>query len=262
MEFWQIALITLYAFIQPNDTRAFNIGMSIPILSGWFTGLLIGNPEQGLFIGGTLQLMTLGVNTYGGTSVPNTTIGAIVGTALSKDLGQEVALGIAIPVALFMIQLDILARYANIFFLHRADRFVEQREYDKAARQNLLGMIAPGLSRAVPLLIVLVLGNDAIQSVMTWLDTNAAWFSKGLSVAGGIIPVVGISILLGYLPTKTKFPFLILGFLMIAYLGIPLLGVAAFGAVIVLLDYYYGSGKYSLRADANTTSGGDDYEDE
>ena len=42
---WQIALITLYAFIQPNETRSFNIGMSMPILAGWFTGLLLGNPQ-------------------------------------------------------------------------------------------------------------------------------------------------------------------------------------------------------------------------
>ena len=81
---WQIALITLYAFIQPNETRSFNIGMSMPILAGWFTGLLLGNPQTGLVLGGTLQLMTLGVNTYGGTSIPNTTVGAIVGTALSE----------------------------------------------------------------------------------------------------------------------------------------------------------------------------------
>ena len=61
---WQIALITLYAFIQPNESRSFKIGMDMPILAGWFTGLLLGNPQTGLVLGGTLQLMTLGVNTY------------------------------------------------------------------------------------------------------------------------------------------------------------------------------------------------------
>lgn len=171
---WQIALITLYAFIQPNETRSFNIGMSMPILAGWFTGLLLGNPQTGLVLGGTLQLMTLGVNTYGGTSIPNTTVGAIVGTALSLNSTPELALGIAIPVALLMIQLDILARYANIFFLHRADHFIDERNYDKAAFQNLLGMIAPGLSRAVPGLLRPLLwaklcrSGDGLDSTMVY----------------------------------------------------------------------------------------------
>lgn len=233
---WQIALITLYAFIQPNETRSFSIGMSMPILAGWFTGLLIGNPETGLFIGGTLQLMTLGINTYGGTSVPNTTVGAIVGTALSLNSTPELALGIAIPVALLMIQLDILARYANIFFLHRADKFIEQRQYDRAALQNVLGMIAPGLSRAVPVLLVLCFGQSFVEAVMGWIPE---WFMTGLKTAGGVIPVVGICILLNYLPVRSKLPFLILGFLMAAYLQIPLIGAAGFGLVITLLDYLY-----------------------
>ena len=233
---WQIAVITLYAFIQPNETRSFNIGMSMPILAGWFTGLLLGNPQTGLVLGGTLQLMTLGVNTYGGTSIPNTTVGAIVGTALSLNSTPELALGIAIPVALLMIQLDILARYANIFFLHRADHFIDERNYDKAAFQNLLGMIAPGLSRAVPVFFVLCFGQSFVEAVMGWIPQ---WFMTGLQVAGGVIPVVGICILLNYLPTRSKLPFLILGFLLAAYVKIPLIGVAGFGLVITLLDYMY-----------------------
>ena len=96
---WQIVLITLYAFIQPNETAGFKIGMNSPILAGWFTGLVLGNPVEGLFLGGTLQLMTLGVATYGGMSIPNTVVGAIVGTALSMYMDMELALGIAIGLA-------------------------------------------------------------------------------------------------------------------------------------------------------------------
>lgn len=236
IQIWQIALITLYAFIQPNESRSFNIGMSMPMLAGWFTGLVLGNPTTGLFIGGTLQLMTLGINTYGGTSIPNTTVGAIVGTALSINSTPELALGIAIPVALFMIQLDILSRYANIIFLHRAEKLLGQRKYDQAAFQNVLGMIAPGLSRAIPVLLVLTMGQGFVETAMAVIP---AWFMTGLKVAGGVIPVVGICILLNYLPIKSKFPFLMLGFLLMAYLNIPLLGVAGFGLIIALLNYYY-----------------------
>lgn len=45
--------------------------------------------------------------------------------------------------------------------------------------------------------------------------------------------------LVNYLPTRSKLPFLILGFLLAAYVKIPLIGVAGFGLVITLLDYMY-----------------------
>lgn len=236
IEGWQIFLITLYAFIQPTDQSSFNLGMSMPIFAGWFTGMVLGNPETGLFIGGSLTLMTLGVATYGGTSIPDTVVGAIVGTALALNTTPELALSIAIPVALFMIQLDILRRYVTIYYQHRADKYVAERKYDLAMRQNIWGIFPKALSRAIPVLLVLILGPQFIDQVLAVVP---AWLVTGLKVSGGIIPVVGIGILLSYLPTAQKYMFLILGFLLVAYLKLPMLAVAGIGLVVAGADYMY-----------------------
>ena len=236
IEGWQIFLITLYAFIQPTDQSSFNLGMSMPIFAGWFTGMVLGNPETGLFIGGSLTLMTLGVATYGGTSIPDTVVGAIVGTALALNTTPELALSIAIPVALFMIQLDILRRYVTIYYQHRADKYVAERKYDLAMRQNIWGIFPKALSRAIPVLLVLILGPQFIDQVLAAVP---AWLVNGLKVSGGIIPVVGIGILLSYLPTAQKYMFLILGFLLVAYLKLPMLAVAGIGLVVAGADYMY-----------------------
>jgi len=233
---WQIFVITLYAFLQPTDQSSFNLGMSMPIFAGWFTGMVLGNPETGLFIGGSLTLMTLGVATYGGTSIPDTVVGAIVGTSLALNTTPELALSIAIPVALFMIQLDILRRYVTIYYQHRADKFVLLRQYNNAMRQNLWGIIPKALSRAIPVLLVLILGPSFIDTV---LKVVPAWLVTGLKVSGGVIPVVGIGVLLSYLPTSQKFFFLILGFLLVAYLKLPMLAVAGLGLVVAGADYMY-----------------------
>lgn len=77
----------------------------------------MGDMVLGLAIGATLQLMVLGVGTYGGASIPDFTTGAIVGTVFAVLSGQdaEFAIGLAIPVGLLMVQLDILARFTNTF---------------------------------------------------------------------------------------------------------------------------------------------------
>ncbi len=63
------------------------------------------------------------------------------------------------------------------------------------------------------------------------------WLTDGLKVAGGILPVVGIAILLRYLPTKKFISYLIIGFLAAAYLKMPMLGVALLGAALAILNY-------------------------
>ena len=231
---WQIALITLYAFIQPNETAGFKIGMNSPILAGWFTGLVLGNPAEGLFLGGTLQLMTLGVATYGGMSIPNTVVGAIVGTALSMSMDTELALGIAITVASFMIQLDVLRRYICIFLSNRADALIEKKRYASAARMNLGGIIVKGLSCAIPVFLVLAMGSEIAETLVNLIP---AWVLTALGVSGKCMPVVGIVILLRYLPAKRYWVFLLAGYLLSAYLGLSITGLALFGIVFAVLDF-------------------------
>ena len=78
--------------------------------------------------------------------------------------------------------------------------------------------------------------RDGENHIQCWEDHIV---HHSLNLAGGVLPVVGICILLNYLPTRSKLPFLILGFLLAAYVKIPLIGVAGFGLVITLLDYMY-----------------------
>lgn len=234
-QIWQIALIVLYVFIQPNETASYRIGMDSPILAGWFTGLVLGNPEVGLYIGGTLQLMTLGVATYGGMSIPNTVVGAVVGTALSVYMDVELALGVAIPVATFMIQLDVLRRYICVFLSNRADILIDHQKYSKAANMNLWGIVVKGLSCALPVLLVLAFGESFATTVM---NAVPSWFIAAMKTAGGCMPVVGVVILMRYLPLRTCWPYLVIGFLLTAYLKVPMIALTLFGIAIAFIDYF------------------------
>ena len=57
-------------------------------LSERLLGLVLGDVQTGLMIGATLQLMTLGVATYGGATVPDFLSGAIMGTAYAIISGK------------------------------------------------------------------------------------------------------------------------------------------------------------------------------
>ena len=118
-----LALLGFFCIWEDPNPRFFQFGR--PLMAGTATGLIIGDLETGLAVGATLELIALGVYTYGGATIPDYMAGSILGTVFGSFAGLEprAAVGLAIPIALLLTQLDVLARLTNTFFQHRADAY-------------------------------------------------------------------------------------------------------------------------------------------
>ena len=208
---WQILLLTLYAGYQILDELQIYSSLSAPVFAGLFAGLVMGDIKAGLIIGGSMQLTVLGVGTFGGASKIDANSGTILATAFSVSLGmnpEQAIAAIAVPVASLMIQLDILARFANTYFAHRIDKMVEDMNYKGIERNFLMGALPWSLSRMIPVFLALAFGGGLVQKVVSVLNGDLKWLGDGLSVAGAVLPAVGFAILLRYLPVKKHFPYL------------------------------------------------------
>lgn len=237
MEFqwWQILLLTLYAGFSFYDGNNTTFGFVKPSMTGFIAGLILGDIKTGLYVGGTLNLLVLGVGNFGGASIPDYMTGALLGTAFAIQSGQpELGVTLAIPIGLLMIQLDILARFSNTFFQHKAEKYVKAGKLDQAARMNVFGLIPQSLSRMLPVFIALIFGSSFVELVV---NNIPMWLMSGLKTAGGILPALGIAILLRYLPVSKNVPFLIIGFVMAAYLKVPVLGVALVGVALAIIVF-------------------------
>ena len=236
IQWWQILLITLYAGFAFYDGNNTTFGTVKPTMAGFFAGLVLGDVTTGLVVGGTLNLLVLGIGNFGGASIPDYMTGALLGTAFAIQSGQGAEFGVtlAIPIGLLMIQLDILARFSNTYFQHRAERLVEEGNIEAAARMNILGLIPQSISRMLPVFLALVFGSDFVNLVVNHLPM---WLMNGLKTAGGILPSLGIAILLRYLPVSRNISYLILGFFLAAYLKVPVLGVALVGLACAVLSF-------------------------
>lgn len=258
MQNWQIILITLYAIIAIFDNLNTKIEIGKPLMAGAFAGLVMGDLTTGLAVGGTLQLMILGVGSFGGATIPDYTIASLIATPLAiisgKDL--EFAIGLGVPIGLLMTQLDILARLSNVFIMKQAEKAVEKEKYDMINVYNHLGMVTWGISRGLPVVLALVFGTSFVESI---LEFSPDWLISGLKLAGGLLPAVGISMLLKYLPVKTYYPYLIIGFVITAYLQVPMLGIALIGIALAVI-YYQQS--HRLVVDTSNEVGNGDDEDE
>mgnify|MGYP000775133117 FL=1 len=84
---WQILLLTLYAGYQIMDELNWNTCAGSAVFSGMITGLIMGDLQTGLFIGGSMQLTVLGVGTFGGASRIDANSGTLVATAFAVGAG-------------------------------------------------------------------------------------------------------------------------------------------------------------------------------
>lgn len=236
IQMWQIVAMTLLAALIIWDGVSLAIIDNKPVLVGAIAGLIMGDLTMGLAVGATLQLMILGVGTYGGSSMPDYMTGAIIGTAFAVTSGQGVEFGIAlaVPVGLLLVNMDILGRFCNIFFVKRVEAAIEREDYKAINRNMCMGLVAWGVPRALPVFLMLIFGNEIVDIIV---NNIPEWLMGGLTVAGGLLPAVGIAILLRYLPVKQYMSYLLFGFVMAAYLAVPMVGIAIFGVGLAILSF-------------------------
>lgn len=236
IEFWQIILIILYGFFINYEKNSTMLGTYQPVVCGFVTGLILGDMATGLTVGGTLQLLSLGISNFGSASVPDYQTATIVGTFITISTARtpEIGITIGIPVALFMVQLDVIRNLAGIWLVHQAEQYMEKREYRKIEWMQYIGILITMSTTGIPVLLAVVFGPALVNTI---LDYTPEWLIGGLSVAGGLLPAVGIGLLLRYLPVKDYFSFLLIGFLLSVYLHMPILGVSLAGIAVAILIY-------------------------
>lgn len=234
---FQIVSLTLFTAVVSYDTshlQLMNYGRLV--FCGLVAGLIMGNVTEGLMIGGTMELMSLGIAGFGGASIPNYVLGSIIGIAFASVSGggMEAGLAVGIPVAALGVQLDLFAKMMGSFFLHKAQGTTDKMNLKAMYLWLLAGMIPRVLFVVLVVFFALTIGSSIIIQLLALMPK---WLSLGLIVAGGLLPAVGFAILLKYLPLSKYFIYAILGFLLSSYFGLPIIGVALFGFIIAFNIY-------------------------
>ena len=226
---WQIILITVIAYIQRLDFETAQIIPANYMFWSCVVGAILGDFQMGLVVGATIQLMSLGVAALGGSSTPDYAVAAIISTAVAIGTGKGMAAGLAlgVPVGMICIQLDVLLKILNSFITNKAHELADKRQYRKMRLLIPVMTALMPLESAVPVFIAVLFGKTVVTSILNFMP---AWFTVGLNVAGGMLPAVGMAMLLTYMPLKKYGYWLLVGFALTVYLKMPILGVALIGA--------------------------------
>ncbi|KAA9001260.1 PTS sugar transporter subunit IIC [Affinibrenneria salicis] len=267
MEIIQAVLIIALAFWIVIDQQGLCLTTWFPIMVALFVGIIMGDMKTAMIIGGTFQLMALGVANIGGSSVPNWGLATLVGiyvaikTTSSVEEAKAIALAVGVPVGMLGIQLDVFAKILNTYVANAAQKAANENKFKKMNKILWGGPMIFGLSAAIPTTLCVIFGDKIVKLI---LSVVPQWFTDGLSIAGNILPVVGIALLLQVMPVKKYLTMLLIGFVISAYLKMPILGVSIIGFA---LAYYYFFQKMAepdmklSNADNSAANAGDDFDE-
>lgn len=229
------------------------------VISGFGVGLILGEPIVGLQVGATLELMSLGVAALGGASVPDYPLGAMMGTivAVMAGKGAEYGLMVGLPFSLLAIQLDVMVRTGTVFFVHQAKKCAEKLQMKKCYLWLWNGYSLWYLKYALPIIVLFAIGPDNMNAFMEMIPE---WLINGFSVAGGLLPVVGIAILMRFMNAKNYIAYLLFGFGLASFLSVPMVGIALFGVGLGIIEFKRNEEKQmqAVQHDASPVGGMED----
>ena len=243
----QVFVLGLFAFLCAIDELWLVVGIFTPLISGVITGVVVGDPITGLIVGSLLQFIFTGLAAIGGGTVPDPATGAIAAVVLASVAGlkPETAVALALPVGYLTMNIEIAVRSFCVVFSHWADREIERGNFHKLPLINILGLVPWGLSRAVPvwaLLGALAINPEAVKAFIDSLSvvqvgplTVRIW--EALGVAGGVLPAIGVAIMMRMMLSKFTVGYFIIGFVLAAYLKLNLIPIALIGGSLALTQY-------------------------
>ena len=166
--FFQLVLIVLYGFFINFEKNSTMFGTYQPVTAGFVTGLILGDVTTGLFIGGTLQLLSLGISNFGGASIPDYQTASIVATFITITTGQEASVGISIgiPVALLMVQLDVIRNTIGVWMVHKAEAGVKKGDYSMVSKMQMFGVFLTAATTGIPVALAVIFGPSLINAIL------------------------------------------------------------------------------------------------
>lgn len=208
---FQGILLSILAFVIAWDKRWENFFAFRPIVVCFFTGIILGNVQIGLQTGALAELAYLGLLTVGGTVPPDPLMAGLMTTviAVSSGVSAETALGLSLPFALLMQFVMILEQSLASVVNSQIERALANNDVKKFKRLVFLPDTFMTLSYAIITFLSVYLAQTFISN---FVNSFPAWLTHGFEIAGGLLPAVGLGLLLKVMVTKKNWPYLIFGF--------------------------------------------------
>ena len=258
MSFITILLIAVVALLAGMEGVLDEFQFHQPIVACTLIGLVSGYLEEGIILGGSLQMIALGWANIGAAVAPDAALASVASAIIMvKGLGGatdaqtviDSAIAVAIPLSVAGLFLTMVCRTLAIPIVHFMDAAAEKGNFRGIETWQIIAILMQGVRIAIPAVALCYIPAEAVQ---TALEAMPAWLADGMSIGGGMVAAVGYAMVINMMATKETWPFFALGFVVACISEITLIGLGVIGVVIALV--YLGL-KESGGSNGNTGSG-------
>ena len=238
----QALLITVFSILSNlmfpllGDIGGY-FGIGRPMIAGTIVGIILGDPKTGMLIGATLNAVYMNSQAVGNVMSSDVTMAGYTATALAMAGGSNTAtaLALSLPIGIFGALLFTAQNAVCVFVCHQCDGYAAKGDTKK---MWLFGIIVPAiifnLIRFAITFPVIYYGAQYSAVIEDWMPEA---LTNAMGAVGGMLPAVGMALLLKVMVTKpTHWAFFLFGFVAYAVLGIgsvPLTIIAIVMAVLV-----------------------------
>ncbi|CUH97616.1 putative membrane protein [Propionispora sp. 2/2-37] len=232
----QAALIGFFYYLSwsPWCTYVGFFTLNRPLLAGFITGIILGQPLEGALIGAGINVIYLGFISAGGAQMGDPSFAGYAGTALAiiSNLDVSTAMAISVPLGTIATVLWIAKMTVNSFFVHWADREVEKGNLSMLPFINVIPpQILLFIVSFIPATLVVYYGPGAVNGMLSVLTPNILHV---FNVIGAMLPALGIAMNLKLIGNAFTMPFFVLGIILSVHFKMDIIIISIIGAVLAL----------------------------
>lgn len=237
MSIISIILVVLVAFLAGMEGILDEFQFHQPLVACTLIGLVTGNLEAGIVLGGTLQMIALGWANIGAAVAPDAALASVASAIILVLGGQGVkgvpsAIAIAVPLAVAGLFLTMIVRTIAVPIVHLMDAAAEEGNIRTVEMWHIIAVCLQGVRIAVPAAALLFIPSQTVQS---FLESMPAWLTDGMAIGGGMVVAVGYALVINMMATKEVWPFFIIGFVVAAISQLTLIALGALGVALALI---------------------------
>lgn len=219
--------------------------LSRPLVAGMLVGLVMGDIQTGIIVGAAVQVVFIALVTPGGQVSSDLNFSSYVGiplgvVAVKAGASVESAVAIATAVGALGTIVYNMMMFTNTIWNQGALKAAQEGNYKGIFLNHwIFPQFLQIFYRGVITALSLYFGQSFATALINTFTADSI-VMRTLSVLGGLLPAVGVAILLGQtVKKKMDLVRFLFGFVLVAALGLNMVSVGIIGAFFAYSHFIY-----------------------
>lgn len=257
-----ILLVAIVALLAGMEGVLDEFEFHQPIVACTLIGLVTGHLQEGIVLGGSLQMMALGWANIGAAIAPDAALASVAsaiimvlalnGGATDTQTAISTSIAVAVPLSVAGLFLTMICRTLAIPIVHIMDAAAEKADFAAIDRWQIVAILMQGVRIMIPAIALCFIPAEGVTAA---LNAMPAWLAGGMSVGGGMVAAVGYAMVINMMETPEVWPFFIIGFVIAAISQLTLIALGLLGVSLALI--YLGLKDLAKQGGGNGGGSGD-----